>query len=191
MIGMAKKKARRRRAVLATALCIVLAAAALGLGYLWSLYRLYPYDWRTDIEQNAAQYGQDPLFVASVIRTESGWKPGAVSSVGAVGLMQVMPDTGKWIAGQNGWDYSDSLLPDGSYNIRLGCWYLDYLSKAFDGNQTLTLAAYNAGEHKVKQWVTEGRFKDGSLDIPYDETRRFVKKVMDSYEKYKFLYKNR
>jgi soluble lytic murein transglycosylase len=191
MIGMARRSKRKRRAALAVLLCIVLLGAAVALGSIWSLYRAYPYDHREAIEKSAAEFGQDPLLVAAVIRTESGWRPEAVSSVGATGLMQVMPDTGGWIASQNGWDYSEDMLREPDYNIRLGCWYLKYLSDKFDGDLAVALAAYNAGGNKVKQWISEGRYKDGKLDIPYQETRSFVTKVESAYEKYKLLYKSR
>lgn len=191
MIGMAKKPGKKKRAALTVIMCVVLIAAAVALGSLWALYRAYPYDWRPAIEQNAALYGQDPLFVAAIIKTESNWRHGALSGVGAMGLMQIMPATGEWIASTNGWDYSKDKLDDANYNVQLGCWYLNYLTKKFGGDDTLALAAYNAGDNTVQKWISEGRFKDGKADIPYAETRSFVKKVMNAYEKYKFLYKSR
>ena len=96
-IGMARKSGRRRRAALAIALAILLVGVAVALGSLWSLYRAYPFKWQDEIKQNAALYGQDPLLIAAIIRTESSWRQTAVSSVGATGLMQIMPDTGGWI----------------------------------------------------------------------------------------------
>lgn len=184
----AKRSGRKKRAVLAIILCVVLVGTAVALGTMWALYRSYPMNFRQDIEQNAARCNIDPLLVAAVIRTESSWKTGAVSSVGATGLMQIMPDTGKWIASKNDWEYSDDKLTDGPYNIRLGSWYVAYLLERFEGNQTLALAAYNAGENNVNKWVSEGRFKEGRMDIPFAETRNFVRKVTDAYEKYKILY---
>jgi soluble lytic murein transglycosylase len=182
------KQLRRKRAAAAVILCVVLLAAALTLGGLWVYYRAYPYNLRQDVERNAALYGLDPLLVAAVIRTESSWRAGAQSSVGATGLMQLMPDTGEWIAAKNGWEYDEANLTDGAANIRLGCWYLGYLRDKFGGNLTLTLAAYNAGDNTVEKWASEGRFDGAEPDIPFPETRSFVKKVMDSYETYKFLY---
>jgi soluble lytic murein transglycosylase len=185
---MARKPGRRKRAAVAVILCVVLVAAAVTLGALWALYRAYPYNYRQDLKDSAAQFGLDPLLVAAVIKTESSWRPAVKSGVGATGLMQIMPDTGRWIAGKNGWEYDEDKLTDAAYNIRLGCWYLAYLSGKFDGSQTLTLAAYNAGDNTVEQWISEGRFENGRVDIPFPETRSFVRKVMDAYEKYKFLY---
>lgn len=183
-----KRAGKRKRAAIAIVVAVLLLGLAVALGWLWSQYRAYPYQWQEEIRANAAQYGQDPLFIAAIIRTESSWRPGAESSVGAMGLMQIMPDTGAWIASKNGWEYEESQLADGPANIRLGCWYVDYLSRKFGGDQTLLLAAYNAGENKVSQWVDEGRMKQGGTGIPYPETREFVRKVMDAYEKYQFLY---
>lgn len=188
---MARKTKRGRRAALAVLLCVLLLGAAVVLGSIWSLYRSYPYSHREAVEQSAAEFGLDPLLVAAVIRTESGWRPAAVSGVGATGLMQVMPGTGEWIAKRNGWDYSDEMLKEPDNNIRLGCWYLKYLSGKFDGDMAVALAAYNAGDNKVRQWISEGRYKDGQLDIPYPETKSFVNKVESAYEKYKFLYQSR
>jgi soluble lytic murein transglycosylase len=189
-IGMAKRTGRKKRTALAIAACILLVGLAVALGALWSLYRAYPFKWQDEVKANAARYGQDPLFIAAIIRTESGWRQYAVSSVGATGLMQIMPDTGGWIASQNGWEYSEGQLSDAAANIRLGCWYVDYLDRKFEGDKMLMLAAYNAGESKVLEWRQEGRFGEGGTGIPYPETRNFVRKVMDAYEKYRFLYKN-
>ena len=174
--------------VWAVVLAVVLTVAAIALGSVWAMYRAYPYDHREAIEQNAALYGQDPLLIAAIIRTESHFNAEAHSVVGAVGLMQLMPDTAKWIAGKNGWDYDETMLIDGDTNIRLGCWYVNYLSERFDGDTDRYLSAYNAGESNVRQWVADGRFEGGRRDIPFDETRSFVQKVMNSYEKYKILY---
>ncbi len=175
---------------MAILVCVLLVGLAVALGSLWSLYRAYPYKYQEDIRANAALYGQDPLFIAAIIRTESSWRPQVVSSVGATGLMQIMPGTGQWIAEKNGWEFKESDLKNGPANIRLGCWYVDYLSRQFDGDKTLMLAAYNAGDNKVRQWVDEGRMTEGGSGIPYPETREFVRKVMDAYEKYQKLYHN-
>jgi soluble lytic murein transglycosylase len=187
---MATKAGRKKRAVLAIVISILLVGSA-ALGAALALYHFYPYNYRAAIEENAALYGQDSLLVAAIIRTESGWRPGAESGAGATGLMQIMPATGSWIASLNGWEYEDGMLADADYNIRLGCWYMDYLAHKFGGDTTLVLAAYNAGENTVKRWVSEGRFGKGTDGIPYAETRSFVKKVKSAYEIYRFLYKGR
>jgi soluble lytic murein transglycosylase len=190
-MGTAGRPWWKRRKTLIILVCIVLAVAAVAGGCLWAAYRSYPYKFKDSVESYAGQYGLSPLLVAAVIRSESSWNPDAVSGAGAAGLMQIMPSTGSWIAQKNGWDYSDVMLLDASYNIRLGCWYLNYLSDKFDGDATRILAAYNAGPNKVLKWDAEGRFQDGHLDIPIPETKNYVRKVLDAYEKYKFLYGGR
>ncbi len=180
------KGGRRRWPIVLVAALLVAGAAALGA--YWVQLRLYPYDLQPVIEPAAARYGLDPLFVAAVIRTESNFRADARSGVGALGLMQIMPDTGEWIAGKNNWSYSDDMLLDRGYNIEMGCWYLNYLSGRFDSDTTLALAAYNAGEGTVRKWVQQGGIGVNGEDIPFAETRNFVKRVLNAYEAYKRLY---
>lgn len=187
-INMAKETGKKKRAVAAILLCILLAGLAAGLGYFWWLHHSYPFKWQDEIKAGTADYAEDPLFIAAIIRTESSWRPDAVSSVGATGLMQIMPQTGADIASRNGWEFSEEKLSDPAFNIRLGCWYVDYLGKTFNGDKILQLAAYNAGLKNVYKWIDEGRMKKGADGIPFKETREFVRKVLDSYEKYKTLY---
>ena len=188
---MARARKSRKRFWLALVLASVLVLGAVAAASVWGMYRAYPYDYRAAIEGNADLYGQDPLFIAAIVRTESGCKPDAVSGAGAVGLMQIMPETGEWIAKKNNWEFAPEKLRDGEYNIQLGCWYVDYLSDRFGQDWTLTLAAYNAGENTVRKWAGEGRFAPGKYDIPYRETSSFVRKVLNAYEWYQRLYKGR
>ena len=124
------------------------------------------------VAEVADTYCLDPYLVLAVAGAESGFDPQAVSSAGAVGLMQLMPDTARWICAREGWAYQPNRLTDPSYSIALGCYYLAYLSAKFDG--TWVLAAYNAGEGVVREWMRAGR---GVEDIPYAETRAYVAKV--------------
>ena len=183
----AQRQKRRRIWPIVLVAVLLLAGAAAG-GYYWLQLRLYPYDLKPMIEPQAQAYGLDPLFVAAVIRTESNFRAEARSSVGALGLMQIMPGTGEWVAKKNDWTYSDDLLLDRAYNIQLGCWYLNYLSGRFDGDVTLALAAYNAGEGNVRKWVQQDSVGPAGEKIPFGETRNFVKKVLNAYEVYKRLY---
>jgi soluble lytic murein transglycosylase len=102
--------------------------------------------------------------------------------------MQIMPDTGAWAAGKMGIEgYSADMLSDPSVNISIGCWYLRYLSDLFDGDMRKVLAGYNAGPANVQNWVNS----EGALDnIPYEETERYLEKVLRYYEIYKGLYSN-
>lgn len=151
----------------------------------------YPLEYTDEIARNAQEYGIDPYLVAAVIRTESGFDPDAVSRAGARGLMQLMPETGSWIAEKlNVSEYSDASLFDPSTNIEFGCWYLRFLQDKFDGNRIMMTAAYNAGHNRVSEWIlNESIAPAGDLtNIPYEETSQYVQKVADAEEKYRALY---
>lgn len=130
----------------------------------------------------------DPFLVAAIIREESQYDPRAVSRVGAVGLMQVMPATAQVMARKLG--YPDALrddLFDLETNIRLGGRYLEQLLQQFSGNVLYAVAAYNAGPSAVSAWVV--KYGDKEPDefvelIPYQETRQYVKRVLRSYREY-------
>jgi hypothetical protein len=118
------------------------------------------------IHEKAEKYDVDPLLVAAVIEQESRFKPRAKSHVGARGLMQLMPRTGRWMGARN--------LYDPEQNIDAGVKYIKYLNKRFDGNLRLTIAAYNGGEGNVKRYRGVP---------PFRETRQYVKKVMKNYDR--------
>lgn len=120
------------------------------------------------IHEKAQKYDVDPALVAAVMETESRFKTRARSQVGATGLMQLMPRTGRWMGANN--------LYDPEQNVEAGTKYLSYLNQRFDGNLKKTLAAYNAGEGNVR------RYKGVP---PFQETRSYVKKVMTRYEERK------
>jgi soluble lytic murein transglycosylase len=123
-----------------------------------------------------------------VAREESAFDSKAVSKVGALGLMQLMPYTGEWVAKRVGLDgFRPELLLDEATNIHLGAWYLGHLIEQFNGNMVLAVASYNAGPEAVGRWAEKGV---GNLDefiesIPFNETRYFTKKVMRSYHEYR------
>ena len=153
---------------------------------------LYPLPYREYVEQHAERHGLDPLLVAAVIREESGFDPRARSAVGARGLMQLMPRTASWAApreGIAGFDVVD--LEDPETNIRLGCWYLAYLSRQFDGQLPLMLAAYNGGEGNLARWrATHGDETEELLTAAFPETRRYVERGLVTYRNYRFLYRD-
>ena len=185
-------------AVIVVAAIIFLVAASFG-GYLiyeneqyQKALRNYPVAYSEQIQLYAAQYELDPYLVQSVMRCESSNDPTAVSKVGAVGLMQIMPDTGTWIAHKLDLDdsYTQDMLYDPSVNIEFGCWYLRFLKGRFDGNIMEMIAAYNAGHGTVEGWLEDARFSsEGELTtIPYEDTARYYEKVMQAYENYTTLY---
>jgi soluble lytic murein transglycosylase-like protein len=117
------------------------------------------------IREKSLKYDVDPALVAAVVETESRFHKGARSPVGARGLMQLMPRTGRWLGARN--------LYDPAQNVDAGVKYLKYLQGRFDGNLSKAIAAYNAGEGNVKRY--------GGVP-PFSETRSYVKKVMSRYE---------
>ena len=139
---------------------------------------IYPFPYRDIVESAAASASVDPLLVVAVMREESGFVPEARSHAGAVGLMQLMPETARWMAAKARRAEGD--LQDPDYNIRLGAEYLGYLQKQFDGDTHKVLAAYNGGEGNVKRW------KDLSKAFP--ETRRYVQRSLITYRRYRWIY---
>ena len=133
----------------------------------------------------AEKYALEASEVFAVTDVESGFYPNVRSKAGAIGLMQIMPSTGKWIADELGILYSDDLLFDPKTNIEMGCFYLSYLYTKFN-DPKYVYAAYNAGETVVAKWIADG------LEVecfPYPETKAYVQKVLKRkkyYESKKF-----
>lgn len=149
-----------------------------------------PYAFDELIDTYAKEHDLDKSLVAALIYQESRFQPDARSNKGATGLMQIMPDTGEWIAGRTGMAYSRAKLIDPEYNLRMGTYYLAYLMKKYDGDETLALAAYNAGPGSVDGWLRNDSYsKNGKLtDIPFKETREYVPKVLKMKDVYEKLY---
>lgn len=133
------------------------------------------------IDASAERYSLSRELLQSVILTESKFDNHAVSSTGAVGIMQLMPDTAAWIAEQSGLPADNLHNPE--ENIPLGAWYLEYLIGKYDGNLVLALAAYNAGRGNVDSWMEERGWPADYADIdgiPFPETREFVRSVIEN-----------
>jgi soluble lytic murein transglycosylase len=184
----------RRFARLLLAFIGVMLVAYLIFHSRWYLKRVYPIHYKDIITQYSLENDIDPFLVTAVIRVESRFRPEAVSPKGARGLMQVMPDTGKWIAAElRMGKYNLEMLQDPSTNLKLGTWYLAFLRQEYGGDLVLTLAAYNAGRGNVSKWVKEDGWAGGEdIDsIPFPETREYVKKVLRLYDKYREIYRGR
>jgi soluble lytic murein transglycosylase len=176
---------------------LFLALASIGLGFfgdfvLTCLERnAYPCDYSEYVSAYAEKYGVPEELVYAVIRTESDFDSGAVSSAGAVGLMQLMPSTFKWLTDEILFDHLESgMLYDPETNIRYGTYYLSALYDRY-GDWELALAAYNGGLGNVDKWLADDRYADGEgglKKIPFRETRQFVKRVTAAREKYEKLY---
>lgn len=149
---------------------------------------LYPHVHWDIIERLSAQHDIDPLLVLSVIREESRFDPEARSAAGALGLMQLMPKTAHRFNSTAKVRLKNSHdMFEVKNNIQMGVCYLSHLIKEF-GSYTYAIAAYNAGEDIVRQWLKKGQYKSADQfieDIPYDETRNYVKKVLTSFFEYK------
>ena len=135
---------------------------------------------------NAERYKLQPELLQAVIEVESKYDEKAVSHVGAVGAMQLVPTTARWIAQESGNPYGD--LKDPAINIPLGAWYLRYLINKYHGNLELALAAYNAARGNVDTWIREKNWPDDFNDIdaiPFPETQGFVTQVIRIKEELK------
>lgn len=158
--------------------------------------RLYPLRYKTEIADASGRHGVDPYLVAAVVKAESGFDPGATSGVGAVGLMQLMPDTADWIVARDDWGGAAKPdLRDPADSIELGTYYLAFLLDRFKDVST-ALAAYNAGQGVVEQWLaSRGTSPAAGVpttlvpgDIPFPETQGFVERVERFRERYREIY---
>lgn len=140
------------------------------------------------IKRYAQEFNVHPSLVSAIIARESSYDPYAQSSVGARGLMQIMEDTGEWIAGKLGYkDYQYDHLFDPDLNIRFGTWYLAYLSDHYGGNPIMVASAYHAGRNNVDLWALSYAEDERVLTvdrIPKDDTRDYVQKVINAYALY-------
>jgi len=155
----------------------------------------YPLAYRDKIEKYAAEFQLDPARVAAVIYCESSFRPEAVSSAGARGLMQIMPETGAWIAKKldESGGYTDQRLFEPETNIRYGCWYLNYLDGRYERDLTKATAAYHAGGSRVDEWLTDSQYSEDGVTlayIPFERTRAYVADVKVAYEHYKEKFRS-
>jgi soluble lytic murein transglycosylase len=153
---------------------------------------LFPRPWWTDVKKYSSSNGLDPFLVASLIRQESEFNPEAISHANALGLMQVLPSTGKKLAHSmrvRGFSSQQLLVPD--FNLQLGTRYFRELVDHFNGHVEYALAAYNAGTDRVEAWLANGKYRDAQEfveSIPFTETREYVQSVLRNATVYKRLY---
>ncbi|MGK2897645.1 MAG: transglycosylase SLT domain-containing protein [Burkholderiaceae bacterium] len=142
----------------------------------------FPMPHRKDVISKATEIGLDPAYVYGLIRQESRFVTDARSSVGASGLMQIMPATARWTAKKIGLPYSHDLIADRDTNLRLGTSYLKLVLDDFGGSQALAAAAYNAGPGRPRKW-RDGPVLEPAIwaeNVPFAETRDYVKKVLSN-----------
>jgi soluble lytic murein transglycosylase len=187
--------ARRRR------LGLLVAAVLIGLGIAFLVARepvekgireiTLPLRHEDIIRQQAHDKNLDPALIAAVIYQESKFED-RTSSAGALGMMQLLPDTAHFIASKTGGtQFTTEDLSTPQINIAYGSWYLRYMIDRYGGNETLAVAAYNAGEHNVDTWVQRAGGEDSfdaKKDIPFPETRHYVQSVHDHRKQYREHY---
>lgn len=175
---------------------LLLAAALILLCQSGNILRVFfPVEYENVIKKYSQEYGVDPYMVMAVIKSESNFEQEAVSHKQARGLMQVTQSTAVWLAEKLGiTDFSEDDIYKPDVNIRLGCYYLSYLSGLYGGNDKCALAAYNAGSGTVDQWLADGSYsKDGETlyKVPYRETEQYINKVLNYQKMYRILYRVR
>lgn len=172
-------------------LLIVLLALLVGSRYVIK-EKFFPYKYQEYVDMYSKEYDLDPLFVLSVMKTESKFDEDAHSHKNAVGLMQITVETGEWASKQMGYtSFSKDDLYNEEYNIRMGCWYLRWLGDMFGNNTDLMVAAYNAGPTNVQKWLENMEYSSNGKEleyIPFGETKKYVDKVNTYYNVYQYLY---
>ena len=179
---------------------ILIIILAVGLGYVYeiaSIYvekKTYPLLYEEIVEKYSAEYNVPREIIYSIIRTESSFRSNVESNKGAVGLMQITPDTFDWLMTKLDEKLDRGLLYDPNTNIKYGTYFLRYLFLEFGGlhdNWDLVFAAYNAGLNRVKndwmrnpEYISEGKI----IYIPFLETRNYIEKVNSAIETYRRLY---
>ena len=134
-------------------------------------------------------YSVPEELVFAIIKVESNFDPNVVSSKGAIGLMQMLPSTYKWLSTKLKEEYDEAKLYDPETSIKYGTYYLQYLYSRF-GSWEKAIIAYNWGEGNFEEFIEDNGYTEGDYNsIPVTETRNYIKKVMRYWEKYNELYK--
>ncbi|HEX4624024.1 MAG TPA: lytic transglycosylase domain-containing protein [Solirubrobacteraceae bacterium] len=189
----AKVRRRRRLVVLAAVLVLggLAAVLLLPLGEKAVREVTLPLRHEDIIRQQARAKHLDPALVAGVIYAETKFRARR-SPAGAEGLMQITPDTARFIAHRSGGtSFRESDLSDPQINIQYGTYYLRYLLDRYGGNETLALAAYNGGEGNVDSWLVKASKRAQQFttdDIPFPETRAYVSRVEQARTDYRSTY---
>ena len=157
----------------------------------WRL--VYPLNYYNQVQNNAKSYSNNIALILSVIREESYFNAEAQSGVGAIGLMQLMPATAHEIGERNSYIFDTRDLFNSELNIKLGNMYFASLLSQLNGDNMLAVASYNGGIGSVQRWLKNLKspdFDEFVEQIPYDETRNYVKKIFRSYWNYTRIYQN-
>ncbi len=187
-----RKNIKKRRSYLPKVIIVIILAVLAWIlaGELTERHNMlmYPKKYSEYVESYCEKYNVPSDIVYAVIRTESGFDENAVSSAGAVGLMQITPDTYDWLLYIRK-EEKVSELYSAETNIDFGTYFLSYLYKKF-GNWETVFAAYNAGMNRVADWLENPDYSNGHTltYIPFTETRNYVDKVANTIIKYRQIY---
>ena len=187
-------KRKIRRIIASTVLlAIILSALFAGGNYLKTKF-FYPVKYQEYVEMYSKEYSVDEALIYAVINCESGFDPDAVSVAGAMGLMQITPETFTWLQTKDETEETlpDSALYDPETNIKYGALLLSLNIQEF-GNIHTALASYNAGRGRVSEWLEDERYSTDSrtlLAIPYPETADYIEKVEKHYKVYRNIINN-
>lgn len=186
---------KEKRIIKIVLVCLLSIILVIICGYVILKNVIYPLNHFSIVKEEASKNNIDPYLVMAIIKTESGFKKDATSNKDAKGLMQIIDSTATDINNKtNIVDEVGENIYDENVNISLGCKYFSDLIKRYNGNYYLAICAYNAGMGNVDKWIEQGIIdKDissyNNISLPYKETEKYLKKVMDSYHMYKVLYK--
>lgn len=186
---MIKEKKALKRTVCTIAVLFLLAAVCF-FASRFVAKTLYPLRYGKFVETYTEEYGLSKSFVFSVIKCESNFDKGAVSKVGARGLMQIMPETFSWLQSKTKETLDDDMLFDEETNIRYGCLLYKVLINEYKNEET-AVAAYHAGMGNVEKWLCDEKYSsDGKTlsDIPFPSTKAYVERVMKTEKIYNKLY---
>ena len=188
---------KRNRSFAIPLILIIIISIILGIiiNAVWNYIEIKnnPTTYNEIVKKYSLEYGVPERIIFATIKTESSFDCNAVSSSGAMGLMQMMPTTFEWLTSD---EHLDEALPknalfDPEVSIRYGTYYLSYLAKKFDYDWNIVSAAYNAGEGRVLEWLESDEYTDENgnlIKIPKKETKAYVKKINDAIDTYTKLY---
>lgn len=155
--------------------------------FMLAIFNPYPLHYKSEIQKYSEIHNVSPAIIASIVNAESSFDKNAMSQSGALGLMQILPSTAKWVSDTLDLTYEKSKLFEVDFNLNVGTYYIKYLMEKFNDLKT-ALCAYNAGEGNVMLWLLNNEYsKDGITlsSTPFSETNNYVNKVLKGIEVYK------
>jgi peptidoglycan lytic transglycosylase len=152
---------------------------------------MYPRAYREFVEKYGPTGENPPYYLYTIMQKESAYNPHDVSYADAIGLLQMIPPTSKRVGEKIDYPYTDDILYDPEGNIRFGAWYIGHLLKKFHGQIPIGAGSYNAGPRAMMKWLAKNgeRPLDEFIELcPYMQTREYMKKALDIYSRYIYLY---